>query len=462
MQRNIVEFADVLRRSGVRVSTSEVIDATRATALLGTQNRELCRSALQVCLVKRAADTEIFLKLFDAYFTGRFQMLALIDGSILKAIEEDGFLEGDQLEMILATLDRLMPRLNPLSQAVMSGRREAMVALMRGAFLQVDFKGLYQAQQLGFYRRRLLKQLGLDALENDFNDFIQTLREQSFSSRGLELIGTKLSKAVQQIEKEVGDVVAQQLGSPAKSDIARPWIDRLSVGELKVVQEAVKKIAERIKSRQSARRRPSRRGILNPRKTLRRNLTCGGVPMVPVFHRRRINRPEIIVLCDLSESVRNTSWMMLIFMHTLQSLFRRVRCFAFVSGLEDVSDLLKVRNLESAIDLSVLGNRVSLTSNSNYGLAFRQFIQRFSGEVGRHSTVLVIGDGRSNHHASGRAALKDLKTKAKRLYWICTEERESWGIGDSEMLGYSQICHQVVTVQTVADFARVAHLLKPA
>ena len=205
-----------------------------------------------------------------------------------------------------------------------------------------------------------------------------------------------------------------------------------------------------------------RRGALNVRRTLRRNMPWGGVPMVPQFRTRRPERPEVVVLCDVSDSVRTAARMMLLFTYTLQELFVRVRSFVFVSDVGEVTQYFKDQDVDQAIDLATAGKAVSLSANSNYGRALADFSRDYLGSITRRTTVMIIGDGRNNYNPNNAWALKDLKRKAKRVLWICPEERGNWGIGDSEMLTYEKHCDKALTVNSVNDLARIADQLVPA
>jgi uncharacterized protein with von Willebrand factor type A (vWA) domain len=170
----------------------------------------------------------------------------------------------------------------------------------------------------------------------------------------------------------------------------------------------------------------------------------------------------VVVLCDVSESVRNVSRLMLLFTHTLQSLFARVRSFVFVSDLGEVTDLFRSLEPERALDLAVTGKAVSLQSNSNYGHALASFVRRELPAVTRRTTVLIIGDGRNNQNPPNVWALREIRRKARRVVWICPEERRAWGVGDSEMDLYARVCDQVVIVQSLSDLDRLADQLVPA
>ena len=141
--------------------------------------------------------------------------------------------------------------------------------------------------------------------------------------------------------------------------------------------------------------------------------------------------------------------------------FWQIRKSDIISEIGEVTTLFKDTDPEEAIDLATAGKVISVASNSNYGNALAKFSRGWLGSISRRTTVLVIGDGRNNYNPANVWALEDLKRKAKRVVWICTEPRSSWGFGDSEMQNYSRACHQVVTVQTLADLEQVAAQLVP-
>jgi len=238
-------------------------------------------------------------------------------------------------------------------------------------------------------------------------------------------------------------------------------ISTMAPEELARMRDLVKRVAEKLKSRIARRRRERRRGQLHVRRTLRRNMALGGLPARLSFRQRRPERPEVVVLCDVSDSVRNVSRLMLQFIYTLQSLYARVRSFVFVSDLGEVTRLFKDAAVEDAVDGAVAGKVINLSAHSNYGHAMRLFHKDFKGAVTRRTTLIVIGDGRSNHNPANAWVLGDLKRQARRVLWICPEEREAWGFGDSEMPLYARSCDRVFVVRTVDELARAAEQLLP-
>ena len=463
MDTRIVEFAEVLRQNGVRVGTSEVQDALRASTEVGLADRVLFRAALATTLVKRDADLEPFDRAFSFFFGGAARLVEELETSLLQQIEQLGLLEGDELLMVLATLRQLLPQLSPLTQAALNGDRAKLAGLLRGAALQLDFARMENPLQAGFFARRMLSGAGGERMWSDLSAIEQELKARGLSGDRVEIVSQRLSGALRKVEDAARAEVQRQ--AKARLRKSEGLLDRnlqtLSKAEIDKMQSAVRTLAEKLKTRLIRKQRSRRRGSLNVRRTLRRNLPWGGVPMVPMFRSRRPERPEVVVLCDVSDSVRNASRMMLLFTHTLQSLFARVRSFVFVSDVGEVTRYFRELEPEQAIDLATAGKAISLAGNSNYGRALASFVRDQLGSISRRTTVLVIGDGRNNYNANNVWALEELKQKARRVVWICPEDRRSWGFGDSEMPAYERHCHQVVVVQSVADLARVAEKLVP-
>ncbi|NRD63185.1 VWA domain-containing protein [Corallococcus exiguus] len=464
MDARIVEFAEVLRQNGVRVSTSEVQDALRATAEVGVQDRSLFRSVLRATLVKRELDVETFRRAFDFYFSGAARTFEAIDKSLAKQLEEEGYLEGDLLKMVIYQMNLLAPEMSPLAQAILAGDRARLAQIFRQASLQLDLGQLESPLQTGFFTRRMLAGAGMERARSDLKSMEDELKARGLHAEGVEIVSRHVAAAMRKIEDAARAEVKRQSEARIRrrtDTVTEKPLHLLTQAEVDQMEAAVRTMAEKLKSRMIRKQRSHRRGSLHAQRTLRRNMPWDGIPMVPVFRTRRPERPELVVLCDVSDSVRNASRMMLLFMHTMQSLFVRVRSFVFVSDVGEVTQFFKDLDVSEAIDAATAGRTVSMSSNSNYGRALADFTRDHLGSITRRTTVMIIGDGRNNYNASNAWALKDLKRKAKRVLWICPEDRGNWGIGDSEMLTYEKHCTQAVVVTSVTDLARIAEQLVP-
>ena len=466
MEERLSEFAGLLRSNGVRVSPAEVADAVAAAALTGVEERSSLRSALRATLVKRAADVPVFEGLFDLYFSTAGWLLEGLEKGLISELTQQGLLEGDDLEMIARTLDELLGGMNPLARAALEGDPVHLARLLRGAALQLDFAGA-SPSLAGFQSRRLLAAAGGGALAADLEKLEAALRARGLDPALLQVVAQRLEAVLRKVEqaaRRVADLEGRArtlrrrqggLGGPGGGPpVAREEAVR--------VEQAVRRLAERLRARLVRRDRSRRRGALAVRRTLRRNLGLGGLPARLLFRRRRPQRPEVMVLCDVSESVRHVTRLMLLFLFTLQSLFTRVRTFVFVSDLAEVTAALKAeRDPSRAADLAVAARAVSLAANSNYGRALRTFHRDFLDAVTRRTTVIVVGDGRNNYNAPEAWVLDEIRRRARRLLWICPEPRYSWGSADSDMPLYARRCERVAEVTTLDELEGIADALVP-
>jgi uncharacterized protein len=461
MDDRLEDFAGLLRQNGLRVSPAEVADAMRATLLVGFEDRAAFRGALRATLVKRGQDAAVFDRIFELYFTGAKDLVEGLQGSLLDALAAEKLNEGE-----LEEIARQLAQLSPLTQALLQGRTDQLARILRQATLSIDFRGLQSPLQRGFYARRLLQAAGGNQAETEIAQLLASLREKGIDPEALELASEKTSHTLQALEEAARRVAdreqkARDPEQKGEQSLMHRSLASLTPDEVNRMRTVVRRLAERLKARLSRRRKVRRRGKLSVRRTLRKNLATGGEPYQLVFRARRPERPEILVLCDVSDSVRNVSRLMLQFVYTLQELYARVRSFVFVSDIGEVTHLFKKLDIASAIDLATAGKVINIAANSNYGHALKLFYSTWLGSVTRRSTVIIIGDGRTNYNPPNAWVLGEVRRKCRRLLWLCPEERHSWGFGDSEMPLYARHCHKVESVRSLDDLARVAAELMP-
>jgi hypothetical protein len=461
----VSEFAGLLRSNGVRVSPAEVADAVQAAALVGLDDRASFRAALRASLVKRSRDVPVFDGLFELYFSALGRVLEGMDRGLVADLAAQGLLDGDELELVARTLGELAGELSPLARAALGGDPALLARLLRGAALRVDFAPLASAGAAAFQARRLLAAAGGGALADELSALARALRARGLDPAKLGQLSGSLDAVLRRIE-DAARAWAELEGRARtlrRGGDAAGGLTPVSSDERLRTETAVRRLAERLRTRLVRRERTRRRGALAVRRTLRKNLALGGFPARLVFRHRRRERPDLVVLCDVSESVRHTTRLMLLFLYTLQTLFTRVRTFVFVSDLAEVTERLKAeRDPARAADLAIAGSAVSLAANSNYGRALRRFHDEFLPAVTRRTTVLVIGDGRNNYNPPEDWVLRELGRRARRLLWICPEPRGAWGMGDSEMLRYAARCHRVATVASLDELEGIAEALVPA
>ncbi len=198
------------------------------------------------------------------------------------------------------------------------------------------------------------------------------------------------------------------------------------------------------------RARRERKGRIDPHKTLRRALATGGVPFELSRKRRRRDKPRLVLLCDVSDSVRNVSRFMLELAYVSQELFARTRSFVFVSELGEVTKLFETEPPEVALARAYAGV-ISTQENSNYGRVLTTFEERHLGEIDRKTTVVILGDGRTNYQDDAAGVLDRIRGRARSLLWLCPESRAEWGAGDSAMARYEPKCDAVLEVRCARD-----------
>ena len=455
------DFVGLLRQNGLRISPAEVADAAQAALLVGMGERAPLRGALRATLLKRGQDAAVFDRLFELYFSGVKDLVEGLQGSLLDALAAERLTERE-----LEEIARQLSQLSPLAQALMAGRSDQLARILRQATLSLDFRGLQSPLQRGFYARRLLNMAGGTAAERELQQLLQALAARGLDPHALELATRKVTHTLQALEEAARRVAdreqkARDPEQKGEQSLLHRSLASLTPDEVQRMRAVVRRLAERLKARLSRRRKVRRRGQLAVRRTLRKNLATGGEPYKLVFRARRPERPEIVVLCDVSDSVRNVSRLMLQFVYTLQELYARVRSFVFVSDIGEVTHLFKKMDVNAAVDLATAGKVINLAANSNYGHALKLFHSTWLGGITRRTTVIVIGDGRTNYNPPNAWMLGEVKRKCRRLIWLCPEEPHSWGFGDSEMPLYARHCHRVASVRSVDDLARTAAELMP-
>jgi uncharacterized protein with von Willebrand factor type A (vWA) domain len=355
--------------------------------------------------------------------------------------------------------------MGPLGQAVLADDRLAVQRLLRAAALRIELPLLLEAQG-GYAARRLLEAAGGDGLAASLAAAEAALRGTGLDAARLDVLSGALRAAFEAVEREARGFAEAELTQRARAGRAdalpAPGAAPFSPAEARRVEQAVRRLAERLRARLRRRERATRRGTLAVRRTLRRNLALDGVPARLCFRDRRPQRPDLVILCDVSQSMRHVSRLMLLFLGILHGRARRARTFIFVSELGEVTAQLKqAREPAQAAELAVSSRAIPLMGNSDYGRALILFHRHHLAAVTRRTTVIVIGDGRTNYAPPQAWVLGEVRRRARRLLWICPEPRQRWEQGDGEMARYAAACDRVAVVTSLAELEGLAEVLLP-
>jgi uncharacterized protein len=468
MEERIIEFAGVLRRNGIRVSLSENMDAFRALQLLGIRDPLLFRNALRTTLVKRAGDLKPFDELFDFYFLGIGQALDAVDRRIM---EELG-LTPEQFQEMLEQIQRLLKEmegdLSGLTKALLSHNRGELERLLKEALEREMENGTPDSFRFTPYTR-MAARLQLDRTQSEIERFKAMLQMLGESGEDLQRVMRYLDERMRDLNRLLRAIIQQEQRKkgfePRDSSQRSSLMDKsfafYTEDDIRRMNDAVSRLAQRLKNRLSVRRKKATRGRFDVKKTLRKNLQYGGVPFNVQLDRRKKTKPQVMVLCDISDSVLNASRFMLQFVYSIQDLYAKVRSFVFVAEIGEVTKLFEENDIQTAVEAALKGDVIDVFSHSNFGRAFEQFYKNFFPAVNSKTTVLIIGDGRNNYNRSNDWVLREIQQKAKQLIWLNPESRMTWGIGDSEMPRYAPYCHVAEECRSINQLYKIVDLIVP-
>ena len=466
MDARIVEFSGLLRHHGLRVSTAEMLDAIAALVHTGVDERAVVRDVLRSTCVKRRTDIPLFDELFDLYFSAL--------GNALREVAEKGEAGAATAADLQSLLDRVAAMLegreiSEIARALLEADEGTLERRLREAMERTT--GEAQAAGRGFAEGRFAHALGdqldLAGIRTEIDALADALAADGASPDDIEalreLAARRLADLAEAIKRAARIESARE--KPRSRDEAQVGelgeksFYYLSEEEMRRMNDAVKRLAERLHSVVAVRRLRSRRGRLDLHRTLRHNARYGGVPFDVRFDRRRRHRPRIVVLCDVSDSVRNVSRFMLQFVYSLQDLYARVRSFIFVSEVGEVTRLFEEHEAGEALDRALRGNVVNVFAHSDFGRAFKSFHRDHLGSIDRRTTVILLGDARNNYNLPHEWVLADVRLRAKQVIWLNPESRATWGFGDSEMDRYAPHCDVVAECRNLNQLYRVVDRL---
>lgn len=356
--------------------------------------------------------------------------------------------------------------MDPTARMALGLRQGHIESLLRLAGLRVDFGRLVNPLQVGFFTQQVLEQLRFRQAESELSG-LGTKLARSLGTERSEQIMAEVQENLGRLRSAVRGFVRTEFEKrnvnyteESRRDLLiNKSFGQLSQQEIVRLRREVERLAEKLRAQASLRPKRERRGRLDMRRTLRRALGTGGVPFQLKLRRRHVDKPRLVVLCDISDSVRQVSRFMLQFAYTLQELFSKVRSYVFVSDLGETTDLFSRHRLSEAIERAYGGAVINVFSNSNYGRAFRQFVDRHLDAITSRTTVIIIGDGRSNYFPPEAWALGRVRARARHVLWLTPEQPSSWMFGDSAMRDYQPHTSRIEVVNNLASLKRVVDKL---
>ena len=466
MEAKLVEFTNLLRKSGVRVSVSEAIDAFTAVDELSFSDRDLFKTALRSTMIKRGDEIPAYNELFDLFWSGFYDSLREAFGDMSGEMGDMGVdLEQlmRQLAEMLGQMDGDMD-LSELAKALLTQDLSTLENLIREAAEQAGTERIENMLQVGFFSRRTMEGMGAEGAGGELEDLASRLEEMGLSAEQVAQLRDLIGKLMETLRKSVRNFTERELQTQnhdymekfRREMLTEKSFYHLTEEEIARMREVVARLAQRIKNVLSIRRKRLKHGKLDLHQTLRRDMARGGIPFEVIFKQRRKDRPKLVILCDVSSSVANVSRFMLQFMYSLQEAFTKMRSYVFVSELGDVTPVFKDKDVNSAVEQALDGGDViNVYTRSNFGFAFHEFWKNHLSAIDNRTTVLILGDARNNYNDPKAWCLRDIHSKAKNVVWLNPESPSAWGFGDSVMDRYLPYCDVVEECRNLRQLAKI-------
>lgn len=499
MDRTLTNFIRSLRMAEVRVSTAETLDAMNTVELVGYKDREFLKHSLSLVLPKTADEKETFDTCFDQFFSYEDVRGERAEGSDAEnegegedANDQEGEGEGEgggtggqrQPGEPQAGKKKKKKKAKPnnnlyeeeeeedlgpgemteaqskLGKLLMANSRVELSMEMNRAGEEVNVRDIQIFTQKGLYARRIMDEMGLANLNQEISD----LKEMpAVPARRL---GQELKRRKDFLREQVRDYVERQFllnadvsGKKLREELLRKVkLSNVEHRNFRLIQEIVYKMAKRLTTMHSRRKKVFKRGQLNIQRTLRHNMSYDGAIFNLHWKSVKIDRPKVFAICDVSGSVAAYARFMLMFLYSLDEVMPKVRSFAFSSDLAEVTDLFMRNNIEDAI-AKVLRDYAG--GSTDYGQALVDFKKLCLDDVDNRTTIIILGDARNNYGEAHAEILKEMYDRSKRIIWLNPEARLSWNTGDSEMRRYQAYSHQVEECNSLMHLERVVgNLLK--
>lgn len=438
----VLRFVACARAAGLRASTSEVLDCLSHLERIDLLDESQFRSVLQANFAKSRREQVHFERLYQLFFHERRQhpsiarSVALAD-PIQSVLQDLAPPAGSDL-LLQALLDFLGG--NPaalLGQVPAVGQRQGGhggTAAARRLMLPGRIDALEEALATAVAGRRA--ELGWE----ERRDLLEHFQDRLDSARRL----------LEQPPRARPDTDGQVRSYRQRlDDLGDIHFASLTPREVEAMREVVEQLVRRLKDKVSRRRAAARRGTLDVKKTLRRAVACEGVPFEVFFRRRPKRKAKIVALCDVSGSVWSAARFMLNMLYSLQECFTQVRSFIFVSGVAEVTNVFEDHEINPAIDKILKEADIDYNAATDYGRTFREFRQNYMDILNKKTTLIVIGDGRSNYTDPEVSILEAMRGRSRRLVWLNPETEQFWATGDSEMRALAVVCDTVRPCQNL-------------
>lgn len=456
MEDRMIRFIAALRAGGVRVSLAESADAFSAVDHLGVQDREAFRLSLRATLVKDASSLPIFDELFPLFFDSS-------DNPPMQDLTED--MSPEEAQMLAQALRMFNEQLRQMMEKLLRGDQLSEQELQQLSQM-VGLNRMDDLRYKEWMARRMMRALRFDEVKDALREMMELLAQMGMNKERLqqmrELLRANQQAMQDQISQYAGQKIADNMSEQRPDESIDDLLDRpfgaLSDRDMDRLRREVSRLANRLRSRIALRQKRAKSGQLDAKATIRANLKHGGVPM-EIRHRDHRLKPKLVVICDISTSMRHCSELMLSLVYALQDLVTKTHAFAFIDHLEYISPDFVGREAKDAIG-EVLVRMPPGHYSTDLGYSLENFAKDYMDTVDRRTTFILVGDARNNYNDPRLDIFQTLARRSRRMIWLNPEPPMLWGSGDSDMLKYAPLCDNVAIAATLGELTQaIDHLM---
>ena len=447
MEDRLIRFIAALRAGGMRISLAESADAFRAVEDLGIQNREAFRLSLRATLVKDAGGLPVFEELFPLFFDQA-------GDPPMSDLTQD--MNQDEAQMLAEALRNFNEQLRRIMEKLLRGEKLSEQELRQLG----QMVGLNRADDMRYKEwmaRRMMRALRFDEVRDALREMMQLLAQMGMSKARIEQLRGLLRGNQQAMQEQVNQFAGRQIAENMSERLPETGVEdlmdtpfgALSDRDMDRLRREVSKLANRLRSRIALRQKRAKSGQLDAKGTIRANLKHAGVP-IDIKHRDHKLKPKLVVICDISTSMRYCSELMLSLVYALQDLVTKTHAFAFNDHLEYISPDFVGKQAKEAIN-QVLVRMPPGHYSTDLGYSLELFARDYADTIDARTTLLVVGDGRNNHRDPRLDIFQQMARRSRRAIWVNPEPPMLWGTGDSDMLKYAPHCANVVVAATLSE-----------
>ncbi len=447
MEDRIIQFVRALRVKGVRISLAETSDAFTAVERMGIRDREHFRLSLRATLVKDSAHLPVFDELFPQFFSNA-------GAPNMQQLPDD--LTDEEAEMLAEALRRFNHKLRSMLEKMLNGDELTPEELERlGQLVGLDYADDFRYQD--WMRRRMEQALDFPQVKEALEEMMAIMQELGMDRERItqlkEAMQANLQSLQEQMRRFAGQRISENLSDRADDDSGEDLFDRpfssLTDTEMDTLRKEVGRLAAILRTRVALRQKRAKTGQLDAKATIRANLRHGGVPF-EIRHRDKKKKPKLVVICDISTSMRHMSELMLSLIYAMQDQITRTHAFAFIDHLEYISPDFAGCSAQEAVR-NVLVRMPPGYYSTDLGSSLVNFTERYLDTIDYRTTLIVVGDGRNNFNNPRLDLFNSLARRANRTIWLNPEQPYQWGSGDSDMLHYSPLCSDILQVSTLSE-----------